>query len=201
MADLGPEELAVFEKIEESCMKIFQENPTTNVTDIALQMMKLPEVPIHYPYHHYIVPAALLTAAAIDQKMEESRLREFLETARERAVQVPGGCCGNFGACGAGVGTGIFMSVYTESSPVSVKTWGWCNEITGRSLTRIASIPGPRCCKRTCFLALEEAVLYANEHLKTNLTCNTDQKCDFWESNRECKRAKCPYWPGVQEAN
>jgi hypothetical protein len=33
-------------------------------------MMDLSFVPMHYPYHHYILPAALLTASAIEMKMQ-----------------------------------------------------------------------------------------------------------------------------------
>jgi len=188
-------DLAVFESLKEECLDIFQTRPTVNVSEIALEMMSREDVPMHFPFHHFIIPAAFLTATAVSRGDSRERLADMLETAKERSKNVLGGFCGNYGACGAGVGAGIFMSVYTESSPVSDRTWAWCNEITGRCLERIASVPGPRCCKRTAFLAISEAVPYANEKLGAAMTYNKEQICTFHERNRECKGKLCPFFP------
>ena len=36
------------------------------------------------------------------------------------------------------------------------ESWQWANEVVGKCLLRIASYRGPRCCKRTLFLAVQE---------------------------------------------
>ena len=196
MTGYSEKDLAVFEALKDECLEIFDKRPTVNVSDIAVELMSREDVPMHYPFHHFIIPAALLTAAAVSRGDSRERLAEMLTTAGERAKNVLGGFCGNYGACGAGVGAGIFMSVITDSSPMSVQTWDWCNEITGICLQKIASIGGPRCCKRTAFLSISEAVPYANSKLGTSLTFNEEQKCSFHERNKECKRKLCPFYPG-----
>lgn len=199
MAKYGLQEVEIFRAIQKDCLNIFRENPTRNVSEIAIALMSRKDVPIHFPYHHYIIPAALLTATATVRNDSEERLEEMLEEARERAMEVPGGSCGFFGTCGAGVGTGIFISVYTDSGPLSVKSWGWSNELTGKTLQAIGEISGPRCCKRTCFQAIRTAVPYINEKLGTDLEFNEEQKCTFYEQNPQCKRRLCPFYPGDHE--
>ena len=196
MANFTEKDLAVFDSLAEECLDIFDNRPTTNVSEIALEMMNREDVPMHFPFHHFIIPAALLTACAAARGDSRERLAEMLQSAKERSKNVLGGFCGFYGTCGAGVGAGIFMSVYTDTSPMSDTTWSWGNEITGLCLTRISEIPGPRCCKRTAFLSLSTAVPYINEKLGTSLSFNEDQKCSFHERNQQCKGRLCPFFPG-----
>ena len=137
---------SVLEDLRQICLGVYDAGQKLTVEELLEKMMDHPEVPIHYPYHHFIMPAALLTLAAMEQSESREALEEMLDTAKVRSMQVPGGVCGNFGTCGAGVGAGIFMSVWTQTTPVSGKTWQWCNELTGRCLQKIASVEGPRCC-------------------------------------------------------
>ena len=120
----------------------------------------------------------------------------MLTEAEKRAKKVLGGFCGYYGSCGAGVGVGIFLSVYTNTTPFSEKSWQWVNEATGRSLIHIASVEGPRCCKRNGFLALEEAAEIVQERLGIQLERPQKVVCHYFENNKECKKEKCPYYPG-----
>ena len=195
MYTMSAEDERVYTLLVEKCMDIYKNSPKTNVSEIAIELMSMKEVPIHYPFHHFIVPASFLVATAVAKEDPEDWVQKMLEMTAERAKMVPGGACGNLGACGAGVGAGIFMSVYTGTNPMSGKTWSWANEITGKCLQAIAKVAGPRCCKRTAFMVIEEAVPYINEKLNTNLEFNAEQKCTFHEQNRECKRKNCPFYP------
>ena len=76
---------------------------------------------------------------------------------------------------------------------MSVENWKWANELTGKCLIRVSSYGGPRCCKRTCYLALLEAVPYINDHLGLNLRINEDLICKYWKKNEECLRKLCPF--------
>lgn len=189
------QDYAVFDALLEQCLDVFENRRTTDVSEIAVDLMSREDVPMHFPFHHFIIPAALLTATAIDRGDDREKLEAMLKLAQERAKNVLGGFCGHYGACGAAVGGGIFMSVYTESSPLSVKTWQWCNEMTAKCLASIAQIEGPRCCKRSSFLALQAAVPYANEKLGTVLTVNEHQLCTFHAMNKQCKKRNCPFYP------
>mgnify|MGYP002869165356 CR=1 FL=1 len=70
--------------------------------------MALPQVHMHGPEHHGIVPCVLLTAYR--NNGGEVDLPSSLREAVRRAKQVPGGTCGYWGACGAAIGAGIDIS-------------------------------------------------------------------------------------------
>lgn len=189
----------VFDDLTEICMQALKEKKSSDIYDLLEQMMDDENVPMHYPYHHFIMPAALLTAAAIEMDMGQEELRKMLMKARERGKMVPPGACGNMGACGAGVGAGIFMSIFTDASPHSEETWQWANEITARCLQKIASVPGPRCCKRTVFLSAAEAAAYIKEKLDLNLKIKQPHECKYFDRNVDCKKEECPFYPAVKE--
>jgi len=189
--DLRPE---VFDALSKQCIDIFKNKSTNDVFKIMTKMMDNPDVPMHYPYHHFILPASLLTSAAMVNKLSQDELEKMLIIACQRAKQVPGGFCGNCGSCGAGVGAGIFMSVYTDTSPMSEQTWQWCNEITAQCLQKISSVPGPRCCKRTCFLSAQAAVPYIQNRLNITLPITQKIVCKYAHKNPTCKKNLCPFY-------
>lgn len=186
----------LFFQLSQLCLDIFQIGRPVSVHRALCSLMDCEKVPSHSPLHHFIMPAALLTAACLAQGTRtEEQLTAMLETAWDRSLQVPGGACGNLGACGAGVGAGIFMSVFTDASPHSAETWKWCNEITGLCLQEIAKIPGPCCCKRTCFLALQAAVPYIEKTCKLCLPTEDSVACVYFAENEICKQQDCPFFP------
>ena len=84
-----------------------------------------------------------------------------LETAlvemMRRGKSVPGGACGFWGACGAAISSGMFISIISKSTPLAQEPWGLSNRMTARSLDEIGKIGGPRCCKRDSYLSLLSA--------------------------------------------
>lgn len=188
-----------FEAMRKKCMDFFEEKRGRTIWDWAMECMDLEGLPMHCPPHHFMVPAVLLTACAREEELPRERLEKMLLEADKRSKKVLGGFCGNYGNCGAGVGVGIFLSIYTGTSPLSTESWQWVNEATGRSLLRIASVEGPRCCKRNGFLAFEEAVEIIRERLGISLAKPGRITCHYYKKNKECKKEKCPYYPGEQE--
>lgn len=180
----------------EKCLRFYKEKDSRTVWEWAMECMDLEGLPMHCPPHHYLIPAVLLTACAAADGRPEEELAAMLAEAQKRAKKVLGGFCGYYGSCGAGVGVGIFLSVYTGTTPLSGETWQWVNEATGRSLLKIASMEGPRCCKRNSFLALEEAAAIIRENLKIELAKPERVVCHYSENNKECKKEKCPYYAG-----
>lgn len=173
----------------------FKSTTKTNPIEMAIEVMKSKNFHMHGPEHHFLVPAALITSYCnITGENEEDKLKKLL-VAKKRAEDVKGGFCGFYGNCGAAVGTGIFMSIITSTTPLSKKTWGITNEITGRSLLRIAEIGGPRCCKRNLFTAIKEAAKLVDEKLNVKLYDYENYKvvCNFYKLNSECLKEECPY--------
>jgi len=154
--------------------------------------MKNPKIRMHGPEHHFLVPAALL-AAYCNIQNDQGKGKKII-TARERAKNVPGGFCGFYGNCGAGVGTGIFMSIITSATPLSEEEWRLCNLMTAKSLETIANSGGPRCCKRNSFAAIETATDFLEKNMAISMPGSTI-RCEFHEMNRECKKNRCKYYP------
>lgn len=185
-----------YSAIEETCTEVFRSGERLTPIQLLERLMDLPGLPMHCPPHHYIMPALLLTLAAQELNTEEKRFTKQLHTARQRALAVPGGFCGNCGNCGAAVGVGIFVSVFTGTTPRSREHWADCNRATGKALLEIASVDGPRCCKRNSFLALCSAVDTANEVLGLHLEKPDRIRCRYFMHNSDdCRREGCPFFP------
>lgn len=167
-------------------------HPSKDPARIFADLVALPSCHMHGPEHHVMVGAALLTAfrnggGAVDLS---AALKEMLA----RGQKIPGGACGFWGACGAGISTGIFLSVLTDTSPLSGRTWGLSNRMTARALDAIGSVGGPRCCKRDSYLAITEAAAFVREHLGVEMELS-EIRCSHYLKNAQCIKEKCPYYP------
>lgn len=94
-----------------------------------------------------------------------------------------------------GEGTGIFMSIALGSTSLAREEWGLSNRITAQSLENLARYGGPRCCKRTTYLALLSAVRFTKEHRGVIMDVPKKIVCQFSERNRECLEERCPFFP------
>lgn len=183
------------QQIENECLAIYDKKEISDAPSIVLRLMELPGLPMHCPYHHFLIPAALLTSAALRNGKTREALSSGLEKIKERAGTVPGGSCGQFGCCGAAVGVGIFTSVWQGTTPMSKSGWAAGNEMTARCLSAIATVEGPRCCKRVSFLTVNAAVKAAKELLGLDLGEERAFVCPFHAENRECRGKACPFFP------
>lgn len=156
------------------------------------QVLALPQVHMHGPEHHAIVPCVLLTA--FHNCGGGNDLKADLSLALKRGRQVPGGACGYWGVCGAAAGAGIYMSVLTGSAPLNGKVWGVPQELVSRCLAANAALGGPRCCKRTSRTAVHEAARFTAERLGVVMP-EREIRCTFTKENRECIGRACPYFP------
>ncbi|SCG83034.1 hypothetical protein DW1_1463 [Proteiniborus sp. DW1] len=172
-----------------------RETNKTNPIEMATELMKNPSINMHGPEHHFLVPAVLLTSYynIIDKKDMKTRK---LAIAKIRAKDIKGGFCGFYGNCGAAVGTGIYMSIILEATPLTKESWGLANLMTGTTLISLAKIGGPRCCKRNVFASIKEAAKFTDEHFKIKLYDYEKYSpiCSFRLRNRECLKGECPYY-------
>ena len=145
---------------------------------------------MHGPEHHVMVGASLLTA--YKNAGGEIDLPSALSEMYARGKQVPGGACGFWGACGAGISTGMYMSIITKSTPLASKAWGLSNQMTGQALTAIGKNGGPRCCKRDSYIAIREAVDFTAEHLGVEMELD-EIKCSRSKLNNQCLKERCPF--------
>lgn len=161
-----------------------------NPIEIIKKMMELPFCHMHGPEHHIMVGAALLTA--YKNAGGQINLEKALLEMKNRGTKVPGGACGFWGACGAGISTGMFISIITEATPLANEPWGMANKMTSKSLNAIGEIGGPRCCKRDSFLSIREAAKYVKEHMNVEMEIN-NIVCEFSHKNNQCIGNRCPF--------
>lgn len=146
----------------DSAMAICLSETSKNPLEIIRRLMELPACHMHGPEHHIFIGAALLTA--YKNAGGELDLPQALTEMQARGRKVPGGACGFWGACGAAISSGMFISIATGSTPLANREWGLSNLMTSASLQAIGKIGGPRCCKRNSYLAITEAVRFAREN-------------------------------------
>lgn len=176
------------DSIIHACLHETSCNPYT----VLEHMMAMPFCHMHGPEHHILVGASLLTA--YHNAGGEVDLEKALPEMVRRGKEVPGGACGNWGACGAALSTGMFMSIITRNTPLSTDSWRLCNRITANALTDISSHGGPRCCKRDSYLAIGAAVDFVEKELGVKME---QQKvtCTRSQYNNQCIGNQCPFFP------
>ena len=169
------------------------EETTCAPLEILEKMMSMPFCHMHGPEHHVMVGAALLTAyrnagGNID-------LEKALKEMYSRGKAVPGGACGFWGACGAGISAGQFVSIATSSTPLAVEPWGLSNQMTAKALESIGKVAGPRCCKRDSYLAVLAAIDFVAEHLNVQMEKSL-LVCTRSKQNNQCIGKRCPFVGG-----
>lgn len=177
----------------DSIFSLCLEETSRDPVAILERLMALPFCHMHGPEHHVLVGAALLTAyrnsggsLALDAALQEMI---------SRGKAVPGGACGFWGACGAGISAGQFFAIATGSTPLAREAWGLSNQMTAKALERIGGVGGPRCCKRDSYLS----ILAAAEHTATHLGIRMEPStpiCTRSRRNNQCIGTRCPFFGG-----
>ena len=168
------------------CLRESSKNPVA----IIRKMMDQPFCHMHGPEHHVMVGSALLTAyknagGPID-------LPQALMEMMRRGKSVPGGACGFWGACGAGISAGMFVSIVSKSTPLTVEPFGLSNQMTAKALEQIGTIGGPRCCKRDSYLSILAAIDFAADHFQIYME-RPDIVCRYRTQNNQCIGKRCPF--------
>ncbi len=162
---------------------------------ILEKMMSMPFCHMHGPEHHVMVGAALLTA--YKNAGGNIDLTKALREMYRRGKAVPGGTCGFWGACGAGISAGQFVAIATDSTPLASEPWGLCNQMTAKALESIGKNGGPRCCKRDSYLSILAAIDFAAEHLGVQME-KSEPVCTRSHQNNQCIGKRCPFFGGLE---
>lgn len=166
-------------------------NETSNSPiDIMDKLMAQPFCHMHGPEHHVMVGSALLTA--YKNAGGDIELSGALMEMMRRGKSVPGGACGFWGACGAGISSGMFISIISKSTPLANEPFALSNRMTAAALGRIGEVGGPRCCKRDSFLSILAAIDFVEEHFNIKMQ-KRDIVCKYSEENQQCIGKRCPF--------
>ena len=169
------------------CLNETSKNPI----EILNKLMDMPFCHMHGPEHHIMTGAALLTA--YKNAGGDIDLYKSLIEMKNRGQNVPGGACGFWGACGAGISSGIFVSIISGSTPLSNEPFGLSNRMTAKSLDAIGTVGGPRCCKRGAYLSILAAIDYVKKHFGIEME-KPDVVCRYNSKNNQCIGSRCPFF-------
>ena len=168
------------------------EETSKNPIEIIEKMMQLPFCHMHGPEHHVMVGAALLTA--YKNAGGDIELPGALVEMMNRGKAVPGGVCGFWGACGAGISSGMFISIISKSTPLTNEPFALSHQMTSLALGKIGEIGGPRCCKRDSFLSILTAVDFVQAHFGIEME-KPEVVCRYSPQNNQCIGKRCPFSP------
>lgn len=168
------------------CMEETSKDPI----EIVKRMMDMPFCHMHGPEHHVMVGSALLTA--YKNSGGHIDLHSALTEMMNRGRSVPGGACGFWGACGAGISSGMFVSIISGSTPLAVEPFAFSHQMTSLALGKIGEIGGSRCCKRDAFLSILSAVHFVKEHFGVEME-RSEVVCSYSPQNNQCIGKRCPF--------
>ena len=109
------------------------------------------------------------------------------------ATELPGGTCGYWGACSAGLAVGMAYCAILGSDPTAGIPRSIAHQAVSAILARIAQHTGPRCCRRDCLLALQVGCGLSADLLPGTVPTSHSARCDQAESNPECSGELCPF--------
>lgn len=175
------------EMIRQICLK----NDSKNPVEILERLMSLPQIPMHGPIHHRLVGSALLSAYR--NSGGELDLEYALDDLKWRSSNVPGGACGEWGCCGAGVSAGMTLGIILDNGPMEREKWPIPMRLTSRTLASISSVHGPRCCKRDSYFTMVEAIKFISENLDVDMELPEKIVCTRRSNNRQCIGSDCPF--------
>lgn len=175
----------------DALIRVCLQSDSKNPIAIIRQMMRLPFCHMHGPEHHVMVGAALLTA--YKNAGGNLDLYNALLEMMSRGKNVPGGACGFWGACGAGISTGMFVSILSKSTPLANEPFALSHQMTSKALGKIGETGGPRCCKRDSFLSILTAVDFVAEHFGVKMETE-NIVCEFSSQNNQCIGIRCPFF-------
>ena len=173
------------------CLSETSRNPIA----IIQKMMALPFCHMHGPEHHVMVGAALLTA--YKNAGGEIDLPKALTEMMSRGKSVPGGACGFWGACGAGISSGMAISIISGSTPLAKEPFALSHKMTAKSLAAIGEVGGPRCCKRDSYLSILCAIDFIKEHFGVEIE-KPEVVCMHSGLNNQCIGKRCPFFRSIR---
>ncbi|MFW9772709.1 MAG: DUF5714 domain-containing protein [Candidatus Thorarchaeota archaeon] len=171
---------------------ICEESKIKDPFKLADLIMKHPSFKLYGPEHHVLTPAVILTALrnhVIKKPNGENISFLDIKEAIRRASKIPGGWCGFYGSCGAGMGSGIAISVYTGATPSTAINRSLANEMTSKSLARIADNL-EHCCKRSVKISICETLDFLKEKFGIDLEYQKSS-CIFSQVNDKCEKMSC----------
>lgn len=156
---------------------------------LAERVFQLPNLKMHGPEYHSLVPGVLMAAYQNNQGYRDP---QKIKEAMRRGKDIKGGSCGYHGNCGACVGTGVTEAILQDASPITIESRGRANLVTGTALIAISKYGGPQCCKRDSITSIQTYIDMTDYY---QLEEGHSYVCTQFAENAKCIGLTCPYFP------
>ncbi len=150
------------------------------------------ELPFHGPWHHGLVPGVIIGSL---KNNGFDFTEKDVQEAYLRGLKIPAGGCGFCGTCGGGTGLGIAMSIVVRSTPFHDRERSEAFMAALKSNERIGKLGGPRCCRLSAYVALEQAVKVLKKMNYKLPEQNMIGRCMIHQLNAQCHGKRCPFFP------
>lgn len=170
---------------------MLEQEHSADPVELFMKLRQAKEFPMHGPEHHPLVAAAFLVA--YHNAHGEPSWEAILEALQTAASDLPGGSCGFWGACSAGLAIGIAFCAILDSSPTAGEKRAAAHRVVADVLGRFGCLPGARCCRRESLVALQAACELSGQVLPQALETHYQVKCEQAADNPECLGPDCPY--------
>lgn len=177
----------ILTKVERYLNDTAEEDPIA----LAKKIFDFPDLKMHGPEYHSIVPAILVAAYQNKNHIHDPAA---VKEAIRRGKEIAGGSCGYSGGCGAALGTGIAVSIIEKATPMSAAPRGNALKTSGQALLAISDYGGPRCCKRDAVTSMETFIQNSGYFDGVE-----SYVCKQFGNNKDCLGIKCPYFPSVKK--
>ncbi len=160
--------------------------------ELFLRLRAAGDNPMHGPCHHALVVAAFLLA--YHHRHGEPSWSAIVDVLQTASDQLPGGTCGFWGCCAAGLGIGMAYCAILDSAPTSGPERAAAHQVVAEITRRIGEVRAPRCCRRECLIALQVACELSETLLPQALASTHRVVCEQAAENDECIREACPFF-------
>ncbi len=165
----------------------------TDPMALAVEIMNSPYFEMHGAWHHFVVPAVLLTCAKNLTNATYNLSAALEEVSSRVSAEVPMECMFHAGTCGAACGAAVFLSIYLGRDSQSEDMWSLTSAITTAALKKIDEYPGPACCKRDTYITIGAVAEFMAEKFALVFPIS-EAKCTFSLRNEGCGREQCLYY-------
>ena len=148
--------------------------------------------PVNGVWHHAVVGEILFICL---RNAGYPITDELIEEVIDRGRQIPGGSCGFVGACGALSSVASAYAILLGSTPVATGQRERLLQFAAKAVSRLASVGGSRCCKKSSYVALETA---RDEFAKLGFELPEEHfegRCPYFSENETCDGDDCTYFP------
>ncbi len=186
--------------IDKACISAFEAEEPVSVFSLCENIMDDPKLPHALPVSPLSDPCRIAHGRQQNKRRNGGNAAETAQNGAGARRNGAGGLLRTVRLLRRRCGRGNFCLRLAGSTSLSKTGWAAGNEMTARCLSAIASVEGPRCCKRVTYLTLSAALPAAREFLGLDLGEIPEHTCHHFSQSRECRGTACPFFPKKKKA-